>query len=249
MILSLQTFDAGVKWRLTLVDDVTPLLEKDAVESIYAWATTDSRIRVLRNKTNLGFAGSNNHGFSRATAKFYLLLNSDVIITHDGWLKSMYREFDDLNVGIVGARLLFFTEGLENYKQSPMRPPGMIQHAGVVFNMLGQPYHIYVGWDPSHPKVNQRREYNCVTGACLMTRNNVYKFTGGLDTDYTKGNFEDVQFCLQVRSFNGKVIYTPEATLYHYAGGSNNSSTAKQNEMMFRLKCKDITEWDDWKKW
>lgn len=243
MLESLLATEAGIPWRLWLVDDCGP--EREELDKLYAeFQKKDPRIRAVRSLRNGGFAASNNRGFRQGSAALLLMLNSDILVTGPGWLKVMADEFADPQVGIVGARLLYF----EDYEHpDPERPPGKTQHAGVCFNMDGNPYHIFMGWDPEHPKVNVRREMNAVTGACLMTRRALYEQLGGLDEDYAAGNFEDVQLCLQVRAMGYKVIYQPKARLYHYSGGSGNSATARFNNSLFRLKCSKIIEYDEWR--
>ena len=240
--------EAGVRWSWTLVDDCGP--DREKVDSVFA-EIKDPRVHVIKNNKNSGFAMSNNFGFSRGSSPLLLMLNSDIVIMQDNWLREMTNEFtegaDSVYTGVVGAKLLFFEEAMVNYAKSEIRPPGRVQHAGVGFNVLGQAYHIFQGWKPDNPRVNVRREMNAVTGACLMTRRDVYQKIGGLDRQYTTGNFEDVQYALQVRALGGKVIYTPKTTLYHFAGGSGNSATAKYNASLFQMKCKDLIEYDDWR--
>ncbi len=251
LIESMLSNDAGVKWSWTLVDDLGP--DREQVDAIYA-SIKDPRIRIIRNARNCGFAMSNNAGFRKSKAPLILTLNSDIFVMQDNWLKVMTDEFfvgpDCVYTGVVGARLLFFNETTHNFvKDEVKRPAGKVQHAGVAFNMLGQPYHIFMGWSKDHPKVATRREMNAVTGACLLTRRDIYEKLGGLDREYTTGNFEDVQYCLQVRQMGGKVIYQPEACLQHYGGGSGNTETAIYNASLFQMKCRKIIEYDDWKYW
>jgi len=248
MLGSLLTYDAGVPWKLFLVDDRGP--DQDKLEKVYEQFRTDPRIRVLKNVTNSGFSASNNRGFRVGHSPLLLMLNSDVLIQSNGWLAKMANEFvDDVWVGVVGSLLLFFEEHFDGYVASPIRPPGKAQHAGVAFNLIGQPYHIFIGWSKEHPKVFQRREMNAVTGACLMTRRDLYTQIGGLDESYTIGNFEDVQYCLTTKLFGRRVVYQPEACLYHFSGGSGNTETARFNEQLFRLKCHKITEYDEYNFW
>src|SRR3990167_4561942 len=148
-------------WTLTLVDDRGP-----GVEDVYKEVSDHPRVHIVRNEKNLGFAGSNNAGFRLGKNPLLLMLNSDVKIIHEQWLSAMAKLFDDPAVGIVGAKLLFFEESDPLYKKSEVRPPGKIQHAGVAFNLLGNPYHVYQGWDRDHERVKNRRDYNTVTGAC-----------------------------------------------------------------------------------
>lgn len=239
---TLFSFDAGVTFRWIIVDNDGPASDKAELEKIYA--SLKNNVYLVWSMKNLGFSGGNNLGFNRVKkAPYVLLLNSDIKVKKNGWLKAMVDEMEaDKQVGVVGAKLLYFEDSVD-----PLRPAGKIQHAGVAFNMLGQPYHIFMGWSPDNPKVTVRREMNCVTGACLLTRTDLYKKIGGLAEEYTIGNFEDVEYCLRTRALGYKVVYTPNAELYHFAGGSNNTATAQYNEQLFRLRCGSITEYDEWR--
>lgn len=246
--------DAGVPWKWIIVDNNGP--DQEELKALYAEYEKDPRIKIAKTGKNLGFSGGNNFGLRYCRSEYTLLLNSDTAIKEDGWLKNMTDELDNYpTVGIVGAKLLFFSKEMnaeingEKAIEDPRRPFERIQHAGVVFNLLGQPYHIYANWASDHPRVNERREMNCVTGACLMIRKSLYESVGGLDEDYTIGNFEDVQICLQAREKGFKVIYQPKACLYHYAGGSNNTETARKNEQIYHIKNSQRIEYDEYRHW
>jgi GT2 family glycosyltransferase len=241
---SLAAYEAGVPYALTLVDDVSPV----EMGFVYALAG-EMGARVVYHHENKGFAGACNTGARKGRAPWILLLNTDTLITHDGWLKAMVDEGKDPKVGVVGALLTFFPTDHPLYEESPIRPPKRVQHAGVVFDILGRPYHIFSGWSADHPQVWQRREMNCVTGACLMTRRKLWRRLGGLEECYSTGNFEDVEFCIQARLAGYKVVYTPTAHLHHFAGGSNNSTTAKRNARLFQLRMGQVVEFDEWRHW
>lgn len=237
---TLLKIDAGTTFHWWVIDDDGP--QTGELVDLYAELRQDSRVKIIMSKKNMGFAGANNEAARRGKAPFLLLLNSDTRVRQAGWLKRMVDEFSDPQVGVVGPLLLYFDDSDDQGK-----PAGHVQHAGVVFNVLGQPWHLFMTWHPDNPRVRQRREMNAVTGACLMTRRRFYERIGGLDIAYRTGNFEDVQYCLQMRASGLKVIFTPEVELNHYGGGSGNNATARENEAVFQLKCRDIIEYDDYR--
>lgn len=243
---SLYAHDAGVDYTVTLVDDVSPV----EMDDVYEYAQ-DNGAWLARHPNNRGFAAACNTGARKGKSRYLLLLNTDTEILHDGWLAEMVSEANWQKIGVVGSLLTFFPEDhpLQEENGRQLRPAEMTQHAGVVFDILGRPYHIFVGWSPEHPKVQERREMNAVTGACFLTDRRLWKRLGGLDEDYTKGNFEDVQYCIQARASGFKVIYTPKAHLSHYAGGSGNVQTATRNAQLFQLKVGSLVEYDEWRFW
>ena len=179
--------------------DETPELLK-----LYPW------VKVIRNETNLGFAGANNQGARAARGEFLVLLNNDTQ-GFPGWLAAMLRVAEEPHVGIVGAKLLFSDD--------------TVQHGGVAFGgipygpqRLG-PFHFNYLIQKDDPDVSKRRDVQAVTGACLVTPRSLYLELGGLDEAYWNG-YEDVDYCLKVRERDMRIVYEPAAVLYHFESQS-----------------------------
>jgi len=241
----LKDHDAGINFRWILVDDDTPIERgsKELIKYLKELESSDERVTFIQNKVNKGFSGANNIGFSKCTADYVVMLNSDIKIKQDGWLRELIKPMkDNSTIGVVGAKLLFFEDSKDRN-----RPAGMVQHAGVVFNVLKQPYHIFMGWSPDHTKVNESRVMRAVTGACLATRRNILRGMGGLAEIYTKGNFEDVEYCIRTSTRGFAVLYNPLVELYHYGSGSNNTETAVRNQQIFQIRNSGSVSWDDYR--
>jgi GT2 family glycosyltransferase/Flp pilus assembly protein TadD/2-polyprenyl-3-methyl-5-hydroxy-6-metoxy-1,4-benzoquinol methylase len=164
-------------------------------------ASLSGDVRVIQNQENLGFAKACNQGARVARGKYLVFLNNDTIPLK-GWLKALVSEVEAYpEVGIVGSKLLY--------------EDGTIQHAGVVLNRAeGLPYHIYKGFSGDSPVVNQRREYQVVTAACLLIRRSLFMELGGFDEGFRNG-FEDVDLCLKAGERGSHVVYQPRSVLYH----------------------------------
>lgn len=182
-------------------------------------------IRVVRNETNLGFAGANNQGARLAKGRILVLLNNDTAPASN-WLAPMMRLLDDPGVGVVGAKLLYADR--------------RIQHAGVLvrwwpFSASGlYPFHYLLGEPADHPEANQRRDYQIVTGACLATPRELYLEFGGLDEGYWNG-YEDVDYCFKVRERGLRVVYEPAATLFHFESKSGSQRFRRTQSNLQRL--------------
>ena len=158
-------------------------------------------VRIIVNDENLGFAKACNQGAAAARGKYLVFLNNDTI-PQPGWLAALVAEVDShAEVGIVGSKLLY--------------PDGTVQHAGVVRDCARRlPYHIYKGFAGSHPAVNQRREFQIVTAACLLIRRALFDEVGRFDEEYVNG-FEDADLCLRVRERGYVVVYQPRSVVIH----------------------------------
>jgi hypothetical protein len=128
------------------------------------------------------------------------MLNNDTLVT-DGWLNALIEAVEkDDHLAIVGAKLLY--------------PNDSVQHAGVVFNHKRKVYHIYRYFHRDHPAVNKTREFQVVTGACLLIRTPVFMQVGLFDENFRNG-FEDVDLCLRVGQLGYRVLYNPDCVVYH----------------------------------
>lgn len=243
----------GLNIKTVLVDDAGP--EQEALGKLYGLLNGTGR--VIRNRQNLGFPKSVNIGLGAGNAPLVLVLNTDIELEPD-CIKAMMAEFDDLRVGIVGPKLLFPRNSTD-----PHRPAGKIQHAGIAVNFAGQVIHANIGWSADHPKVNERREVQAVTGACLMARRATLNQVlanyrkggdptpGPFNEVYSPGTYEDIELCFAARAAGWQVVYSPKAVAFHYVGasalGGGKGFPIARNELIFRARCGNMLMWDEWR--
>lgn len=185
--------------------------------------------RVLRNPMNLGFAGNCNTGAKAAQGDVLFFVNQDVfgaetdidgIAFSQDWDIALVNAFDNPQVGIVGAKLLF--------------PDGKVQNAGGLFDGHMQPYHIGLGYsNHRYHEVNTPREVSWTTGAALAIRRELFNDVGGFDTRYVGGYFEDVDLCLKVRERGLVVWYEPTCQLVHGVGSTGGNPHFMANARRF----------------
>jgi GT2 family glycosyltransferase len=166
------------------------------------------RVRRVTFAEPFNLASKINLGATKACGDHLVLLNDDIEVIAADWLECMLEYSQQPAVGAVGARLLF--------------PDGRLQHVGVTIQG-GNPTHPYygnpaqdVGYGAGNVLV---RNYSAVTGACLMTRMDVWQELGGFDEAFPL-NYNDVDYCLRLIESGRRVVYTPYAELYHHEGAS-----------------------------
>ncbi len=182
-------------------------------------------VRVIANRTNLGFARASNRGAQAARGELLVFLNNDTIV-QPGWLEELAAcARKDEKIGVVGAKLLF--------------PDDTIQHGGVAFSDTKLVYHIYKHYDKDHPAVNKEREFQAVTAACALIKKDPFFGAGGFDESYRNG-FEDVDLCFKLRQQGYQVVYNPRAVVYHLESKTaGRHDRDLENSHIFRSK------WDD----
>jgi GT2 family glycosyltransferase len=181
--------------------------KKDRIEQLVtAWPSPARPLRYIDwRDQQFNYAVINNEAARRSNSPILLFLNDDTSVISGGWLTAMVEMVVRPEVGAVGAKLLY--------------PDGRIQHAGVVMGLFGNCGHAFKGLegDAHHyfdfPDVI--RNVSAVTGACLMTRADVFHEVGGFDEINFAVAFNDVDLCLKIREKGYRVVYTPHALLYH----------------------------------
>jgi len=156
---------------------------------------------IVRVDVPTSFARANNLAAHRHPADMYLLLNNDVLLARDA-IADMYRVMRDApDAGICGTRLLF--------------PDGTIQHCGVAFGGGPRgPYHKFRK-APAHRSPRADREWQAVTGACMLVRHAVWNDLGGFDERYPFG-LEDIDLCLRARARGWRVYCCNTTDSLHF---------------------------------
>jgi O-antigen biosynthesis protein len=162
------------------------------------------RVRLVPFAGPFDFSAKINLGAVRARGEHLLLLNDDIEITTPDWIERMVMYSLRPEIGAVGGRLVWGDDRL--------------QHVGVHFEG-GLPHHTYRGFAGDFRgyanSVLIARDCMAVTGACLMSRREVFEQAGGL-TGTLPVNFNDIDYCLKLRAAGYRIVYDPDLLLYHF---------------------------------
>jgi GT2 family glycosyltransferase len=165
-----------------------------------------------------------NRGAVCASGSHFLFLNDDITVITPDWIESLLEFSQQPEVGAVGARLLF--------------PDGRIQHAGVTF-LGGTPVHhfpLFPGdFSGYHANVAVHRNCSAVTGACLMTRTEVFRSLSGFSEIFAIC-YNDIDYCLRVLASGKRVVYQPFARLHHYESVTRQAGLSPEESRAFRQR-------------
>jgi GT2 family glycosyltransferase len=190
------------------------------------------RLRLVDFDRPFSFSEKINTGAVRAEGDHLVLLNDDIEVATGDWLERMVMHSQLNGVGAVGARLL-----LED---------GRLQHGGVNFEG-GLPGHPYYGWpgDAAGYSNNLKitRNLLAVTGACLMTRRELFDLVGGLSSTLPI-NYNDVDYCLKLHEIGKRVVFDANVKMLHFESSSRSSEVADWEKDLLLARWIGITEPD-----
>lgn len=209
-------------WEIIVVDNQSS--EPETLAYLKG-VVSDARIKVIHYEKPFNYAAINNFAVKYAQGEILALLNNDVEVINDGWLSEMVAHAVRLEIGAVGAKLLYAN--------------GMVQHAGVIIGLGGVAGHAHKYLQKNDHGYCHRavvtQNLSAVTGACLVTRKNCYKEVGGLNEENLKIAFNDIDFCLKLLAAGYKNLFTPHALLYHHESISRGrDDTPEKHELFVR---------------
>lgn len=196
--------DNATDMTIVLVDHETS--EPECVAYIETLAQ-DERARRIPFTGPFNWALMNNLAARQCEADVLVFLNNDTVAISSDWLDALVSEAMRPDVGVVGCRLIY--------------ADGAIQHAGFVSLDSRDRFltHEGVGTPGSDAGYLGRHalvhETIAVTGACLAVRKDVFQRLGGFDAARFPVEGNDVDLCFKARAAGLKVLYSPNATLYH----------------------------------
>ncbi len=200
-------------------------------------ASTDNSVEMLRRdfpecriielEKNWGFAEGYNKALAQVDAEYYVLLNSDVDVTHH-WLTPLVEFMDSHpNAAVCQPKLLSVAD--HDCFEYAGASGGFIDRYGYPF-CRGR---IFDTVEKDNGQYDYRQQIHWATGAALMIRAADYKAVGGLDGRFFAHN-EEIDMCWRLRIAGRQVWCVPESRVYHVGGGTLPKGNPMKTFLNFR---------------
>lgn len=160
-----------------------------------------------------GLAEARHLGSLRASGKYIVYVDDDCLPGEGSILRVLARTFEaESNAGIVGSRIenVGF-QGMQKYKG---------------YCRFGPNASLEFAKDPQAADV--------FASMAITIRKDVYLKIGGFDPAFSRGS-EEVDLCMKVKAAGYRLVYQPEAFLYHHQMGSEFRFNPVQNRDFMRL--------------
>ncbi len=215
-------------YEVLVVDNASPDGSAEAI------AAAHPSFRHLPQMRNLGFAAANNLAAELAQGEYLLLLNPDTVVLDGAIDKLVAFARRRPQAGIWGGRTLFGDGSLNPSSCWRRQSLWNLFCRGVGLAMLfpdSPLFHSegYGGW-----KRDSEREVDVVTGCLLLIGRTLWRALGGFAPEFFMYG-EDADLCLRARTLGARPAITPEATIVHY-GGATEQNSARKNKRILAAK-------------
>lgn len=178
-------------------------------------------LRILRNKTNLGFGRACNRGVAVARGDVVLLLNPDCMIGSDtiARLRAIMR--GDGSIGLVGAIQADIRGRVDpaSRRRDPLLRRALLSVSGLA--RFAPRWPSLAGVELPMVEGGSSVEFvDAVSGALMALPKAVFEQLGGFDGDYFL-HCEDLDLCRRVRDAGLRVACANAIRVVHVKGGSS----------------------------
>jgi len=203
-------------------------------------------LKVITNKKNLGFTGGHNTGINYALSKdadYVLVLNNDVVVDPN-LISQLLKALGKNDKYAIASPKIYFAPGFEYHRERYKKSEkgNVIWYAGGQMdwkNVIAK----HRGVDEVDRGQYQRIEItDFATGACFLIKREVLKKVGFFDDKYFL-YYEDSDLSQRIRRAGYKIIYAPDAVVWHRnaasAGGSGSPLQdyyISRNRLLFGLR-------------
>ncbi len=184
-------------------------------------------VRLIQLDKNYGFAEGYNRALAQIEAEYYVLLNSDVEVTHH-WLTPLV-EYMDAYPDVAACQPKLLSEANRDYFEYAGASGGFIDRYGYPF-CRGR---IFNTVEEDNGQYDYIIDILWATGACMLIRSADYREAHGLDGRFFAHN-EEIDLCWRLRQRGRRIVCIPESEVYHVGGGTLPKSNPTKTFLNFR---------------
>jgi len=234
LLETLAASSEGVRSRLILVDNAS---ERGAE----VWRPHFPEVMILKNTSRLGYAENLNRVLAASTARYALLLNTDMYFEpQEQCLTRMVRFMDRHPECGLSVCRIYHPDGayayparrLQTWRTVAARRLGLARlFPGELDRYLYRP-------EGTHG------QYECewVSGCFMMVRRETALAIGGLDTGFRK-YFEDVDYCLRVAAAGWEVMFNGDTSVIHCEQRASKNLFSRDAWLHLQSNLRFIKKW------
>lgn len=196
----------------------------DSLEWLHIY---NNKVKTILLDQNYGFADGYNRALKQVKAEYYVLLNSDVEVTHH-WLEPLVEYMDThQEVAACQPKLLSYVD------KDKFEYAGA---AGGFIDRFGYPFcrgRLFDTVEADNGQYDTKEEVLWATGACLLIRSTDYWKADGLDGRFFAHN-EEIDLCWRLRIMGRKIVCLPDSVVCHLGGGTLPKGNPRKTFLNFR---------------
>ena len=196
------------------------VVDNASIDGSASVAASVPGVTVLPNQSNLGFAAAANLGFRvLESSDCVLLLNPDTVLQNS--VLPLQRCLDDPRTAIA-AGALCQPDGVpqQGFTLRRFPTPSALTFENIGLNRIWPRNPVNRHWRCLDVDLSKACDAEQPAGAFLLIRRQAWARVGGFDEGFRPVWFEDVDFCVRIKTAGYVIRYEPLALAVHHGGRS-----------------------------
>ena len=182
------------------------------------------QVKLIQNKTNLGFSKANNQAIRQSSGKYILILNPDTIVEETTFKDVITFMENNDTAGALSVKMIDGTGNFLPESKRALPTPIVAFYKIFGFSSLFPKSKIFGKYHLGYLNENEINEVDILPGAFMLIRKETLDKTGLLDEDFFMYG-EDIDLSYRIQKAGYKNYYFPKATIIHYKGESTKKSS------------------------
>ncbi|MBN1543297.1 glycosyltransferase [candidate division KSB1 bacterium] len=225
-LVSIQKALAGIESELFVVDNASTDGSPEWVSKKFP------EIKLIRNRTNVGFARANNQAIKKSRGRFICLINPDTLVQEDTF--SVLLDFlqADPQVGAVGCKILNPDGSLQLACRRSYPTPWVAFSKISGLAALFPRSRLFGRYNLTYLDPDRIERVDAISGSFMLVRSQTIKEVGLLDESFFMYG-EDLDWCYRIQQGGWLIYYVPTTQIIHFKGESSKKSPFAQRRLFY----------------
>jgi GT2 family glycosyltransferase len=226
LLHSLEKASSNISKEIIVVDNASDDGSVELLKSKFP------KIKLIENKTNLGFGKANNQALNIAAGKYLLMINPDTIVGEDTLEKTISFFKSHGEAGLAGCKILNPDGTLQLACRRSFPGPWTSFCKVTRLSSLFPKSKIFARYNLTYLDENQTYEVDAVSGSFMMMTKDAYNKVGGFDEEFFMYG-EDLDLCYRIQKAGFQVFYVHDTQIIHYKGESTRRSALDETKVFY----------------
>jgi GT2 family glycosyltransferase/glycosyltransferase involved in cell wall biosynthesis len=184
-------------------------------------------VKLIKNHVNIGFGNAINLALKVTTYNYIILINPDAFVVDASLQNLLIYIENNIDIAIAGPKILNEDGSLQgSARRFPTIWTSMFGRKSTLTKLFPNnpiTQREFICFNSQKPKT---QGVDWVSGACMVIRREALNQVNGFDHRFFL-YWEDADLCKRLKHAGRKIIYYPQAKVYHHIGKSSNKHPLK----------------------
>lgn len=210
------------------------VVDNNSSDDSVAVAKSYSNVKVIKLKSNLGFAKANNIAFKYVKSEFVTFINPDTVLNQSLIANLVQELSNNSRIGLVGVAL----ENSDGSRQPSIfkfqRPLSIYIEQFNIGKVL--PNFLRKSLSPENLVNPSKMIVDWIMGAFMFTKSSYYRQVGGFSEKYFM-YAEDMDLCYKYHQVGLDTLFNPSFSVTHVGGVSEKNSDGEKSIKLLSSFC------------